>query len=546
MKKKLPIGIQSFVNLISGGYAYVDKTPFIAELANTGKVYFLSRPRRFGKSLLVDTINCAFSGKRELFKGLYLDTPESGWNWEETNPVVKISFGQRTNKNCDELLENITRILEINANEYGVEMSSSKSPAFQLSDLICNLHTKYKNKVVVLIDEYDKPILDIIENTDVALKIREELKSFYSPLKELDEYLRFVFLTGVSKFSMSVASSSHPDFATDRKPSRHFITGIFSGLNNLYDITLSKKFSGLCGYTQSELEDTFLDYLIDVNKDDIRQWYNGYSWSGKTVYNPFDILLFFKEKTYRSYWFETGTPTFLVKLWKEKPRNPAEYDGMIVGEESLSSFEIGNILPETLLFQSGYLTIRRTIQIVDALMYEVGFPNKEVRMAFNTLLLSQVTDESSIGNLKYDISIVLDRGDTDALRQRMQSFLASIPHDVHRKNKIAYYEGYWATVIYTLFAGMGYDVIPEDVTNCGRIDLTLRTVTGIWIFEYKVISVDKSSDISPLAQIKNKNYAEKYNCLIGKNGNILPVFQIGIVFDPSTRNINSWEVERAN
>jgi len=318
---KLPIGIQSFSEIRTGGYAYVDKTPYVASLVQEGKYYFLSRPRRFGKSLFLDTLDCALSGKKDLFKGLFLDSPESSWDFSVTWPVIRISLGQRINTTSDELHEYLTRIISREAERFGCAINPHVSPGFQLEDLIRDVNKKTGLQVVLLVDEYDKPILDNISTPSQSAVMRDELKSFYGMIKDIDHLLKFVFLTGVSKFAK---------------------TGIFSGLNNLNDITLDSRYSAICGYTHEDLMEVFSDYSKNFLESEIREWYNGYSWTGQPVYNPFDILLLFSKGMYRPYWFETGTPTFLLKLWQEKPRFPAEYDGLVAGEELLGSFNCQN------------------------------------------------------------------------------------------------------------------------------------------------------------------------------------------------------------
>jgi hypothetical protein len=513
--KKLPIGIQSFSEIITGGYAYVDKTPFIAELVNGGKYYFLSRPRRFGKSLLIDTIDCAFSGRKELFSGLFLDSPESGWDFSMQYPVIRISLAQRINSTAVDLCNYISHIIIREAKKFDYEIFQSYSPGFQLDDLIRHIYQTTGKQVVLLIDEYDKPILDSIEEPIIAGTLRDELKSFYGVIKDLDPYLKFVFMTGVSKFAK---------------------TGIFSGLNNLDDITIDTRYSALCGYTQTDLETVFAGYLKDFNPNEVRDWYNGYSWTGESVYNPFDILLLFSKKTFRPYWFETGTPTFLIKLWQSKPRLPAEYDGLIAGDDLLGSFDPEQIRTETLLFQAGYLTIRSFVSNpYEGTWYTLGFPNREVRESFNRQILTLIQDNNEQIPAP-TIRNILESGDTDVLRDLFHSFFASIPSDNYRKNQISGFEGYYASVVYTYFASLGYEVIPEDTTNKGRIDLTVKTRSSIWIFEFKVMGIDGSGEKSPLAQIRDRKYAEKYACESKK------IYEIGIVFNPETRNIERWEV----
>lgn len=519
---KLPIGIQSFEKLISGAYTYVDKTHYIAELVKSGMVYFLSRPRRFGKSLFVDTMDCAFSGRRELFKGLYLDTPESGWDWSKTNPVLRVDWSMSPVRTPEELHQRIDELLTDWQKTWNIQVTE-KSVGGRTTSLVKEIHRTTGRTVVFLVDEYDKPILDTLEDPETAKAMRDILKDFYSALKPIDAHLRFIFLTGVSKFSK---------------------TGIFSGLNNPEDITLTRNCSAICGYTQDELERDFKDYLASFDKDQVREWYNGYRWTGEAVYNPFDILLLFKHGEFRAHWFETGTPTFLVKLWKGTPRNPAEYDGLVAGEDLIGSFEIDNLSPITLLFQSGYLTIRSHISNSDiGTRYTLAYPNREVRQALSRLLLLELVSEKEHSLSRTDqVRQALTEGNVDSLKGHLVSFLSSIPYDWFRKNPISKYEGYWASVIYTLMAGTGLVVIPEDTTNKGRIDLTVKTKQGIWIFEFKVKGMDKRGCESPLAQLREKGYAQKYAGSIGADGKALLIREIGIVFDAAARNFEQWEV----
>ncbi|HWQ66723.1 MAG TPA: ATP-binding protein [Methanospirillum sp.] len=511
--KKLPIGIQSFSEIITGGYTYVDKTPFIADLVHGGKYYFLSRPRRFGKSLLLDTIDCAFSGRRELFSGLHLDSPGSGWDFDTRHPVLRIDFAGGTLRTVSDLKERLSRILDSWEEAYGLGVTWG-SPGDRLLSIVPQIFSKTSRQMVILVDEYDKPILDNLTNPSCATELRDHLKDFYGAIKPLDQYLKFVFLTGVSKFAK---------------------TGIFSGLNNLDDITLDARYSALCGYTQKDLENIFAGHLKDFDKNEVRGWYNGYSWTGESVYNPFDILLFFSKGIFRPYWFETGTPTFLLKLWQLKPRLPAEYDGLVTGDDVLGSFDPEHIRIETLLFQAGYLTIRSVVSnSYEGTWYTLGYPNREVRESFNRLILTFIQNDNDQVPPP-TVRNILESGNTEKLRDLFHSFFASIPSDNYRKNQISGFEGYYASVVYTYFASSGYDVIPEDTTNKGRIDLTVKSRTGIWIFEFKVMGVDKSGEKSPLAQIKEKKYAEKYASDSRK------IYEIGIVFNPETRNIEKWE-----
>jgi hypothetical protein len=511
---KLPIGIQSFSEIRTRGFVYVDKTPFIASLINSGKYYFLSRPRRFGKSLFVDTLDCAFSGKKELFTGLYLSQPEAGWDFESSYPVLRVDFSGSSLHSTTDLGQWLVRLLARWEDRFGIRETQG-SPGERLISIISHIAENSGNQVVILIDEYDKPILDNLKDPVLATHMRDMLRDFYGAIKPLDVYLKFVFLTGVSKFAK---------------------TGIFSGLNNLKDITLDRRYSAICGYTQSDLVTVFQTHMASRNQEKIAAWYNGYSWTGESVYNPFDILLFLDEGEFKSYWFETGTPSFLIRLLTENPCSLPVLDSFLAGEELLGSFLIEDIRPETLLFQTGYLTIKGESRVGEKLFYSVGFPNLEVKSAFSSLMLSILGGSADVSVNQLDLDSILNAGDPKRLREVFHSFFASIPHDWYRKNQLSGFEGYYASIVYAYFGSLGYVVIPEDTTNKGRIDLTVMTRTGIWIFEFKVQRSDARQDESPLAQIRERGYAEKYRA-DGRS-----VYEIGIVFDPESRNIVTWEV----
>ena len=296
-KRKLPIGIQSLSEIINGGYYYVDKTPYAHALIEQGKFYFLSRPRRFGKSLFLDTLQQLFEGRRELFNGLFI---EDKWDWEITNPVVRFSFGDGVAQGRTALDERIGYQLRSNAERLGVKIHPTDDIPGQFRTLLIGAHKKYGQGVVLLIDEYDKPILDNIENTEIATQNREGLKNLYSVIKDADPFLKFVLLTGVSKFSK---------------------VSLFSGLNNLNDITLDAKYSAICGYTDTDIDEIFEFELAGLDRDKIREWYNGYNWLGASVYNPFDVLLLLEKREFKPYWFESATPTFLIKKLGERKIN---------------------------------------------------------------------------------------------------------------------------------------------------------------------------------------------------------------------------------
>lgn len=510
--KNYPLGIQTLSEIRSNNYYYIDKTRFVEQLSN-GKYFFLSRPRRFGKSLFLDTIKEAFEANRELFKGLYL---EKNWDWSQKHPVIKISFGGGVRKSVNDLKIAIRDIIQRNSEMHSLTLNKHDISELFL-ELINSIKTKYNQKVVLLIDEYDKPILDNIETPEIAKEIREELKGFYSTIKDADPHLKLVFLTGVSKFSK---------------------VSIFSGLNNLTDISLESRFADVCGYTQKELEKTFHEELNEYNLEEVKEWYNGYNFRGEKVYNPYDILNLFYSREFRNYWFETGTPTFLIKLIKEKKYYIPELNNLSATDELLNSFDVDTLKIESILFQSGYLTIKQEVRKGNEYFYKLGFPNREVSSSFNGAVLDFLIQKSSVlAENQMVITKAILNQELDNLVSIIHSFYASIPNDWYRSNTIANYEGYYTSVFYAYLTGAGFKTIGEDYTNKGRIDISVVTSKSIFIFEFKVVEEDSSS-CTALSQIKQKNYAEKY-LNQGKN-----VFIIGCEFSKTDRNITRYEWEK--
>ena len=509
--KKLPIGIQSFEEIRKENYYYVDKTHFVEKLASEGKYYFLSRPRRFGKSLFLDTLRQAFLGRKELFEGLYLET---NWDWSKKYPVVYIDFAEGVVDSVETLQEIINSTLNYHSEAYGIELKE-RLVNLKLKELVRKISDKYATKVVVLIDEYDKPILDRIENKDLAIALREVLKNLYGVLKPLDAYLKFVFITGVSKFSK---------------------VSLFSGLNQLQDITLNPAYATICGYTQKEFEEVFSERLSGVDLEKIRCWYDGYSWLGERVYNPFDILLYLAEGEFRPYWFETGTPTFLIKLMDERRYYLPRLARLKVGEELIGSFDIDLINPENLLFQTGYLTIVSKETELGTIVYTLSFPNKEVEISFNNCLLDYlVQDYYRKEENKSALRNAIRGNDLDGVKKIFMSFFSSIPHDWYRRNEIYKYEGYYASVVYAYFSASGFNVVVEDATSVGKIDMTVFYEDRVYIMEFKVVELEGEG--KAIAQLKEKRYWEKYADKAGK------IYLIGIEFSRETRNIVEFDAE---
>ena len=512
--KRLPIGIQTFSELVDPeeNYIYVDKTREILSLALSGKYFFLSRPRRFGKSVLVSTLSELFRGKRELFKGLYI---EDKWEWDRKHPVIKISFGGgdfSSEKRFDESLDDI---LTDNAERLDVECESTmERPNSCFRQLIKDSWRKNGEKVVILIDEYDKPILDFITDKERARLNRDRLKAFYGIIKDLDEYIRFVLITGVSKFSR---------------------LNLFSGLNNLNDISIDLSSATICGYTHKEVEGAFREYLEGVDLDKLKQWYNGYNYFGKPVYNPFDILLFLaKNKEYRPYWWSTGNPSFLIDLLKSEPRYLPDLENCLVDDLVLDAFDVDYIDMAALLWQTGYLTFKDKYEGIDGIEYRLGLPNKEIQISLNKLFLQYLTglDRDLRGSRK-ELAKALNQGDMKHFREILHSLFASIPYHNYANNIIQHYEGYYASVLYACLVSLGFHTVAEDTTNKGRVDMSIILPDKVYVVEFKVDSEPGKA----LEQVKQKGYHEKYFDRTKK------VFLVGVAFDSEEKNITEFEWE---
>ncbi len=508
--KKLPIGLQNLREMRTQGYAYVDKTAHVARLAEQGKYYFLARPRRFGKSLLVDTLAEAFAGSRDLFEGLYL---EHHWDWSQRYPVLRFDFGTGVLRFREELDQRIAAQLAEQARRCELLLERD-GIASRFEELVLRLAEATGQPVVVLIDEYDKPILDNLETPDRARAMREGLRNFYSVIKSLDPHLKFVLLTGVSKFSK---------------------VSLFSGLNNLKDVTLDPRTATLCGYTHAELVNTFADYLDGVDLEEVRRWYNGYNFLGEPVYNPFDILLYLDQREFKPYWFETGTPTFLIDQLRARRIYLPALERVWLEEELLGQFDVDGIEPETLLFQTGYLTIQERIWEFDSYRYRLGYPNREVRVSLPRAVLNRyVPDVMAKERTRDRIARALKQDDPAALEGAFHAFFASIPHDWYRRNDLAGYEGYWASLVYCLFAALGVETRAEEPSNHGQVDLVIEYQGRVWLLEFKLADADGGE--GALAQIKARGYHQRY---AGR-----PVTLIGMDFSRDQRNLAGFAWER--
>ncbi|WML91283.1 ATP-binding protein [Thiothrix lacustris] len=511
-RKRLPIGIQTFREIREDNHYYVDKTGLIQQIVESGKHYFLSRPRRFGKSLLLDTLKELFEGNEPLFQGLAI---HDQWDWSVQSPVLRFSFGRKNYRQPQALAESLHQQLTQFEENFQLERRFEDAGS-RFADLIEKVKVQTGLPVVVLIDEYDKPILDALEYPDIAKANRDFLRGFYGTIKDFDGHIRFSFLTGVSKFSK---------------------VSLFSGLNNLEDITLIPRYSSLCGYTDEDIDTVFAPELPGLDRAEIRAWYNGYNWLGTGVYNPFDILQLFKNHLFRNYWFETGTPTFLVEQLLKRQIPTLTLDSMLSSSDMLSSFEVGNITTEALLFQTGYLTIKQEENLGGQYFYTLGYPNREVYQSLNeTLLSALVLDKSKQVVHSNQLYRLLLNNDFAGLKQLFHSFFASIPHQWYNNNEIQHYEGYYASVFYSYFASLGLNVTLEDTSNLGRIDMTLKFNQQVYIFEFKVVELIPQG--KALQQIKDRAYADKYR---GLNQ---PIYLIGVEFSKTDRNIVGFEWEQ--
>jgi len=534
--RKLPIGIQSFEKLRRNNYLYIDKTAFVWNLIQGSNPYFLSRPRRFGKSLFLSTLAAYFLGQKELFKGLYLEKAEEAQAAQEQRtawlqyPVFYFDFNTGQYDLKDALNERLHVLLKDAETQYGIMPTKEEQPFFssRFERLIKTVYQQTGKQAVILVDEYDKPLLQTMGvNEPLNEQYRNTLKAFYSVIKTCDQYIRFAFLTGVTKFSK---------------------ISIFSDLNNLRDISIEEDYAGICGITQKELEANFqpeiqalaqrreLEYSQAVAA--LKQWYDGYLFhpAGENMYNPYSVLSALVKKEIKSYWFSTGTPTFLVNYLKEAHFFIPDLDGNVeLDEDGLQTYRA--VAQDTLpiLFQAGYLTIKEYIS--DLRLYRLGFPNDEVRYGFLHNLLPAYSDVQfgqtggSVARFVQDIR----NGNVDGFMERMQSIISGIPYDNLTKENLKLREQNYQAAVYLIFALMGQFIQTEVHCALGRSDAVVTTADTVYIFEFKLTGNGAAEDA--IAQIKEKNYAAPYKTS-GKK-----IVLIGSSFDEEKRTIRNWITE---
>ena len=490
-RQSLPIGIQDFATIRSEGFYYVDKTPLIRNLLEGGRHYFLSRPRRFGKSLLVDTIKALFAGQEALFRGLAIHDHR---DWSVTHPVVRLSFGGNYNTPPD-IEGDIIEQLESAEREHGLTpASTSDTGPRRLRNLLDRLHRATGQRVVILVDEYDKPILDVLHDPDRARANREYLRGVYGIIKDSAEHVRFVLVTGVSMFSK---------------------VSLFSDLNNLEDISLDPRYATICGYTDEDIDTVFAPELDGLDREAIRTWYNGYNWLGRErLYNPFDVLLLLRKREFNPWWFETGSPRFLFETLKEKSVSPLDLEGCLADRSLVSRFDVDDIGVEALLFQTGYLTITDVVRRGHRTLYRLDYPNQEVRLSLNDHLLAALSPQDRVpldeGETLRD---QLATGDFEGFAATLKAWLAGIPYQWHATGDLARHEAWYASLLHMCFRAVGVDVRAEEATSHGRADMVVSLGEQVFILEFKMAEGADGAEAAldaAFAQMRDRGYADRY------------------------------------
>lgn len=514
---KYPIGIQTFADIIEGGYIYIDKTEYVWRLVSRGKYYFLSRPRRFGKSLLLSTIEAFFRGRKELFKGLYIF--DRDWDWEEY-PVFHLALNGQNYTSVQKLDETLNNYMGIWEKQYGLETGdTSVSTSTRFFNCIFNVYHKTGKSVVILIDEYDQPLLQNIEQgkEDLHEEMREHLQAFYSVMKAQDQYIRFAMLTGISKFSK---------------------VSVFSGLNNLHDISFNDNTNAICGISESELTEDFRtsiaelaeanDMTIGQTTDMLKKEYDGYHFAevGEGIYNPFSLLNAFDNKKFRHYWMATGTPSFLIKLLENRDWNLAEISGSTVSESDILGSDRYLTDPIPMLLQCGYLTIKGYDKNFNE--YTLDYPNEEVAEGFNKDLLISYSRHEDADTLVKKFVKDVRKGKAESFMESLQTLLSDIPYD-----QILDKELHYENMMYLVMKLMGFYTHTEYRTSHGRIDMVIKTDRYVYVMEFKL----HGSAEEALTQIHEREYAKPFE----KDDR--QIILIGAAFNDEKRNLESWKIE---
>ena len=513
--KRLPVGIQTFDKLIQGGYLYIDKTAYIHKMVSESNYIFLSRPRRFGKSLLVSTLQSYFEGKKELFKGLAIEQLEKEW---AQHPVLRFSLASGKHMEKEQLERYLLDILSDNEERFGLH-SDKVDTNIRLKDLIKNVYDKTGKQVVVLIDEYDAPLLDVVHENEQLPILRQVMRNFYSPLKDCDPYLRFVFLTGITKFSQ---------------------LSIFSELNNLKNISMLPEFAAICGITVEEMQTQMADY-IDVFAETeetgheemvekLKKQYDGYhfTWPSPDIFNPFSLLNAMQDRRLDSYWFASGTPTYLIEMLRKFDVLPSEIKNI---EAEAFDFDaptenMQSITP--LLYQSGYITIKDYNKNFN--YYTLSIPNKEVRIGLLRSLVPSYVQTSTlvVNNTARKMAQLIVNDDVDSALSLLQKFLQTVPYCDNASS-----EGHYQQVMFIVFSLLSNYIADVEVrTPSGRVDMVMRTNKALYLFELKM----NKSAAAAMKQIDLKDYPARF-AMCG-----LPIVKVGINFDDERRTISDWEI----
>ena len=514
--KQLPVGIQTFEKIIAQNCLYVDKTAYIHKMLKVSNYIFLSRPRRFGKSLLVSTLQSYFEGRKDLFKGLYIEQVEKEWT---EYPVLRLSLASSKHMEKEQLEDYLLHILEEHERRFGISANHSE-PNIRLMNLITSVYEKTGKQVVILIDEYDAPLLDVLHEKEKLPVLRQVMRNFYSPLKDADPYLKFVFLTGITKFSQ---------------------LSIFSELNNLKNISMLPEFAAICGFSIEEVKTQMADYLEDyaatknLNKDEaleaLRVQYDGYhfSWPSPDIFNPFSLLNAFQDRRLSNYWFESGTPTFIIEMLRQFNVMPS----MLKPTKALSEAfnrpteNMTSIIP--LLYQSGYFTIKDYNELSD--LYVLDIPNTEIRIGLMESLLpyyvqGSVGETGLVGIAKIYRALRLDG--LDGMLRQLQQFLLTVPYCENTN-----YEGHYQQMLYVIFSLLGRYVDVEVRTATGRVDMVMQAFGKLYLFELKL----NRSAAAAMQQINLNDYPARFS----QCG--LPIVKVGINFDTATRTVSDWVIE---
>ncbi len=514
LPRRYPLGIQTFSEIIEGDYYYVDKTADIYRMTSTYKYVFLSRPRRFGKSLLVSTLASYFRGEKDLFKGLAMERLERQW---KKHPVIHLSLASVKEIEPEKIEESLSNRLRNIENQFGIERKS-KGLGDRLNDIILQATEKYGEKAVVVLDEYDAPLLNVLHDEQRLAQVRQLMRTLYAPLKDCDPYLRFVFITGISKFSQ---------------------LSIFSEINNLKVISMMPEYATLCGFTQQEIETNFHEGIkrlaekeeltVEQTLDKLRQTYDGYHFAANSpgVYNPYSIINALSDGTFDNYWFSTGTPSFLVEMLRKFHTDISRIDGSTAEapEFDAPTEDMRSILP--LFYQSGYLTIKQYASQFE--LYTLGFPNKEVRNGLMRALYPYYITPNTDGRalVLMNISKGFMYHDVESAMQTLQAYLESIPYQDSRFD-----ENHYTQMLYVIFSLLGLHVDSQVRTAKGRLDVVVKTEDHIYVMEVKL---DRPAQ-EALEQIGTKNYLLPYT-LDGRQ-----LTKIGISFSTEERNVTEWVI----